>query len=1201
MVKKIFLFIIVIISLLPKNAIAQGTDCATSTPFCTASGAATFPAQQNTQAPTGPNYACLATQPNPAWFYLQIATAGNIILDMNNSAAVDIDFICWGPFATPAAGCSSGLTGAEVACSYAPDPIETCNIPNALVGEVYILLITNYSNDPTIISLAQTGGTGATSCGILCGMNTLTAVPDVCASASNIYNASGTVTYVDPPATGILTISNSCSSATQVINAPFNPTSASYTLTGLPANGDTCIVTAQFSATDPNCKLTQNFIAPQPVTFSFSSVTNVLCFGDNTGSATINVLGGAPPYTYSWSPSGQTDSTATGLTAGTYTVVVTDSNGCSYPNNITITTSPQLTNSFTSVTNVSCLGDNNGSATASVSGGIPVYTYLWSNAQTSQSITNLIAGTYTVTITDSAGCSHLDSVTITSPLLLSHSFLPFTNVSCSGGNNGSATINVSGGTSPYSYLWSNSQTTQTATGLSAATYTIVVTDAQSCSFTDSVIITSPLPLTHSFSGIATIDCFGNPVGAATVDPSGGTPPYTYSWNSIPVQTTQTASTLYGGVFKVTVTDSLGCSFIDSVFITTPTGLGVFSPIIANVHCFGDSTGTATITPFGGTPGYNYLWNPDGQTDSMVSGLPAGIDTIRITDNNGCIIKTYIQITEPTLLTSTSSQLNILCFGDSSGSAGVVVAGGSTPYTYSWTPSVGTTAVVTGLPAGSYSLQITDSLGCTLSSSFTLTQPASPLSVLSSFVDVLCNPDSTGSAAIVVSGGTPGYSYLWSNGQTDSAISTIPAGNYTVMITDSAGCIDSSAITISEPPLLTFTSSQVNVLCFGDSSGTVSVSVSGGTLPYTYLWNPIATDTATLSGLPAGIDSVLITDAHGCQLSSSFILTQPAFPLSLTSTFVNVLCNSDSTGSASVIATGGSPGYYYLWSSGQTTSNISALPAGNYSLMVTDTNGCLDSSILIITEPTLFTATITADTIICKGMSITEDVFVAGGVPGYSYLWLPGGTTSSSITSTPIATTTYTVQVSDANGCSPGLLNTTITVVPIPVATISVAPNKVVFFPQTICVTADSINTSSLLWNFGDNSIDSMSSVCHSFSKGGTYCVTLLETNTIGCRDSAEVCVVEIEVLIPNVFSPNGDGLNDMFFVDLEVDGITYYKCEIYDRWGLKMTELVRAKQGWSGHTTAGLPASEGTYYFVLSIEWGSTLSIHKEGFLTLVR
>ncbi|MDP1744141.1 MAG: gliding motility-associated C-terminal domain-containing protein [Bacteroidota bacterium] len=1201
MMKKIVPLILAIIILFLKNVTAQGTDCATSTPFCTASGVATFPAQQNTEAPIGPNYACLGSQPNPAWFYLQIATAGDIILDMNNSAVVDIDFICWGPFTTPAAGCSSGLTGAEVDCSYASDPNETCNIPNALVGQVYILLITNYSNDPTMINLEQTGGTGATSCGILCGMDALTTVPDVCASANNIFNVSGTVTFAGPPATGILTISNSCSGATQIINAPFNPTSANYTLTGLPANGDTCIVTAQFSATDPNCKLTKSFIAPQPVGFSFSSVTNVLCFGSSTGTATINVLDGVPPYTYLWSPSGQADSTATGLAAGTHTVVVTDSIGCSYPNTITITTAPLLTNSFTSVTNVSCLGDNDGSATASVSGGIPVYTYLWSNSQTSQTITNLLAGTYSLTITDSAGCSHLDSVTITSPLVLSHSFLPFTNVSCSGGNNGSATINVSGGTFPYSYLWSNSQTTQTATGLSAATYTIVVTDANSCSFTDSVTITSPLPLTHSFSGIANIDCFGNPVGAATVDPSGGTLPYAYSWNSIPVQTTQTASTLYGGVFKVTVTDSLGCSFIDSVFITTPTGLGVFSPLITNVHCFGDSSGSATITPFGGTPGYTYLWNPGGQTDSIASGLPAGIDTIRITDSFGCVIKTYVQITEPTLLTSISSQLNILCFGDSSGSAGVVVAGGSTPYTYSWTPSVGTTAVVTGLPAGNYSLLITDSLGCTLSPSFILTQPASPLSVLSSFVDVLCNPDSTGSAAIVVSGGSPGYSYLWSNGQTDSTIATIPAGNYTVMITDSAGCLDSSAISISEPPLLTFTSSQINVLCFGDSSGSASVSVSGGTLPYSYLWNPIATDTATLTGLPAGIDSVLITDAHGCQLSSSFIITQPALPLSLASSFVNVLCYSDSTGSASVIVTGGTSGYSYLWSSGQTTSTFSALPAGNYSLMVTDTNGCLDSSLIIITQPPPFITAISADTSICSGMSITEEIFAAGGLPGYSYLWLPGGTTSSSITSTPIANTTYTVQVSDANGCSPGLLNTTVTVVPIPVAAISVTPSIVVFFPQTICFTADSINTSSLLWNFGDNSIDSVNSVCHSFPGGGTYCVTLLETNTIGCRDSAEVCVVEVEVLIPNVFSPNGDGLNDMFFIDMEVDGITYYKCEIYDRWGLKMTELVRAKQGWSGHTTAGLTASEGTYYFVLSIEWGSTLSIRKEGFLTLVR
>jgi|GEM_PF-962836 len=943
---------------------------------------------------------------------------------------------------------------------------------------------------------------------------------------------------------------------------------------------------------------TVNTIGIQSISIS---KTPAPCSG-NTATATATVVGSSPTYTYLWNTGGETTQTATGLSAGTYTVIVTGTNGCSDSNTVTIVHTPLVTFNFSPVTNVDCSGNSSGSATANMLSGTPPYTYLWNpSAQTTSTASGLSAGTYTLTVTDSFSCSHVDSITITSPLPLSHTFAPSTNVSCFGSSNGSATVNVFGGTVPYNYLWSNAQTTQTATGLVAGTYTITVTDAHSCSFTDSVKITSPLPLTYFFSGLANIDCFGNPVGAATINVSGGTLGYTYLWNSIPAQTTQSADTLYAGVFKITVTDAHLCSIKDSVVITTPTGLGVSSPIITDVHCFGDSTGSATITPFGGTPGYNYLWSPGSQTDSTATGIPIGVYTIKITDSNGCIINTLVQISEPPLLTSTSSQVNILCFGDSTGTASVLVAGGSAPYTYLWNPAVDTTATISGLPAGNYSLLITDSLGCTLSPAFTLTQPAFPLSIISSFTDVLCNPDSTGDAAIVVSGGSPVYAYLWNLGQTDSTISNLPAGNYAVMVTDANGCKDSAAFIISQPPLLTFTSSQTNILCFGDSTGTAAVAVAGGSLPYTYSWNPSAGDTSMVIGLPAGIDSVLITDAHGCFLSSSFNLTQPAFPLSILSSFVNVLCNPDSTGSAVITVAGGTPAYSYLWSNGKTTSGISNLIAGNYSVMVTDSSGCLDSTLITVIQPPLFTTSISPDTSICKGISVTENSIAAGGAPGYTYLWMPGGTTTSSVITSPLTDITYTVQVTDANGCSPHSLNTTITVVPLPVATISVSPNDIVFFPQTLCFTAGATNASNWLWNFGDNSSDTINSICHDFSQKGTYCVTLLETNSIGCTDTAERCVTEVEVIIPNVFSPNGDGINDTFFISLLADGITYFKCEIYDRWGLKMAELVRPRQGWEGYTTGGSPASDGTYYYILSIKWGNELSLQKEGFLSLVR
>lgn len=270
--KKTVLFILSFFTFITASH-AQGPDCSSAAPFCSGS-TSTFPASTSTTAATGPNYGCLGSEPNPAWYYLQIDNSGPITITMSNSAGVDIDFICWGPFTSAAAGCASGLSGSAVDCSYSTAATETCDIPSAVTGEVYILLITNFSGLPTNISAAQTAGTGSTNCSILCTMTGLTAVPGACNPATNTYSLTGTITYSTPPSTGTLTVTNSCSGATQVFNPPFPPTSTSYTLTGLPANGAGCTVTAVFSD-DPTCTLTTNFTAAPSctVTCAISGIT----------------------------------------------------------------------------------------------------------------------------------------------------------------------------------------------------------------------------------------------------------------------------------------------------------------------------------------------------------------------------------------------------------------------------------------------------------------------------------------------------------------------------------------------------------------------------------------------------------------------------------------------------------------------------------------------------------------------------------------------------------------------------------------------------------------------------------------------------------------------------------------------------------------------------------------------------------------
>jgi len=292
--KKLFLFIIAVFSF-TTITYAQGPDCASADPFCSTS-TSTFPASTSTTADPGPNYGCLGSQPNPAWYYLQIGTSGSLDLQMSNSAGVDIDFICWGPFTSASAGCASGLSGSAVDCSYSTAATETCTIPNAVVGEVYILLVTNFSGLSTNITVSQPSGTGSTDCSILCSMTGLTAVVGACDPATNTYPLSGTITYADPPATGTLTITNSCNGVTQVINAPFPATSSGYTLNGLPANGAGCTVTAVFSD-DPTCTFTTSFTAA-PSCATVCSITSVSASTTPCDPATLQYnVSGSVAYT----------------------------------------------------------------------------------------------------------------------------------------------------------------------------------------------------------------------------------------------------------------------------------------------------------------------------------------------------------------------------------------------------------------------------------------------------------------------------------------------------------------------------------------------------------------------------------------------------------------------------------------------------------------------------------------------------------------------------------------------------------------------------------------------------------------------------------------------------------------------------------------------------------------------------------------
>lgn len=569
---------------------------------------------------------------------------------------------------------------------------------------------------------------------------------------------------------------------------------------------------------------------------------------------------------------------------------------------------------------------------------------------------------------------------------------------CNGGT-GSASVTGTGGTG-YTYNWLPSGgTAATATGLAAGTYTVNITNT--CGSNGSVTVTITQPTVVSATSTQTnVTCNGANNGTATVSPSGGTPGYTYSW-APSGGTAATATGLAPGTYTCTITDANGCNTTRSVTITEPAVLAVSAASQTNVLCFGGSTGDATVTASGGTTAYGYSWLPSGGTAATASSLTAGTYTCTVTDANGCTATQSFTITEPPVLTvSAASQNDVLCFGGSNGDATVSVSGGVASYTYSWLPSGGTAATASGLTAGTYTCNVTDANGCTGSQSFTITEPGSALVVTSSATTILCNG---GQATITVaaSGGTAPYS-----GDTTY---TVGAGSYTYPVTDANGCMDSTTIVITEPTAIALASASTNITCFGANNGSVDLTTSGGTTPYTFSWNNGLYTTEDISGLTPGTYTGVITDGNGCQDSVSVVISEPAAIVSALSATPPVVCNNDSV-TVSATISGGTAPYTYLWSpNGNTSASFTTLLANSTTFVVTVTdsmNCALNDTIAITVDNPV--VNLGNDTTICA-LSVVLD---AGNV-GSTYLWSDNSTQQT----LPVNTTgVFSVIVTAPSGC-----------------------------------------------------------------------------------------------------------------------------------------------------------------------------------------
>jgi len=813
------------------------------------------------------------------------------------------------------------------------------------------------------------------------------------------------------------------------------------------------------------------------------------CPDANDGFVTASPQNGVMPYTFLWN-TGFNAQVIENAAPGAYTVTVTDAVGCVAVRTIIVPAAPDFT-AIVSSANPSTCGVNNGSATAVVTAGAGPFTYQWNTGQTTQVITNLGAGVYTVTITNSSECTVVASTTIIAP---PNVFInaTATNILCPGASFGTATATVSGGTPPFTVTWSNGGVGNTINGLMAGTYTATVVDANGCSDTDVVIIAQAPAVTFNLTGTEIVCGAGN-LGNATATPLTGTPPFNFSWSNGGNSSTVTGLTQ--GIHTVTVTDANGCSAARSITINIIDDLNV-TVTGSNVLCAGESTGSATAFPSGGDAPYTFAWSNGSNTQS-ISGLSVGTHTILITDANGCTATGSYTVTQPNPLSVSIQSTNpLVCFGQADASLTAIGAGGTPAYSYAWSNGqVGQT--ITNLPAGTYTVTVTDANECTASTSFTVGQ-TSELDVNLTGETIVCGEEDGGFAGTVVTGGMPPYSYLWSNSAMTESITNLVSGTYSVTVTDNLGCTSEASITINVISDLAVNLIPRNALCFGDDSGSVLAIASGGDGSYTYNWSNAAGNVNEITGLVAGNYSVTVTEGNGCTATATVSVSQPQM-LVATTTGTAPLCNGEATGTATVNVVGGTAPYSYVWNNGAgNVSSQNGLTAGNYVIVVTDANFCTATTSINLIDPPAMNVNVTAPTITCNGTETgSATAIVTGGALGYTYLWSDGQTTATAVN---LGAGSYSLTVMDANGCTQVVNTIVINELPSVEVDFNITHLECTTSPVGAITATASMGAAPYFyaWSNGQNgaTINSLTA--------GVYTVTVTDAN--GCRvvRSAEV-------------------------------------------------------------------------------------------------
>ena len=979
--------------------------------------------------------------------------------------------------------------------------------------------------------------------------------------------------------------------------------SSNATVNGLGAN--TYYVQVKDSA---GCIATQTVTITQPAQFNANITTVPPTCGSCNGNISASVTGGSGSFNYSWSPSGSTTASVTNACAGLYTLIVGDAaSSCKDTLLVGLNSSSGPVISVKQTDNT-CFALCNGSATVTATGGTTPYTYTWSPSGGNAAIaSNLCANLYGVQVEDGIGCIQTETLSVNEPAQLIAALPTLTSPKCAKNANGSIGTVISGGTPAYTYSWSPSSVSgANPQNLSAGVYNYIVTDANGCTVSQTTTLLNS-PFTINANPAITQPACAQCNGIILLNPSGGTSPYSYNWNSSPIDTSNQQTNLCAGIYQVNITDHSGCKQTIQVAVSSLNSPSV-TVSATNVSCYGLQNGSATASATGGVLPYVFSWPSVPSGNATVNGLAANTYYVQVKDSTGCIATQSVSITQPTQLNANATTVAPLC-GACNGSINTTVTGGSGTYAYAWSPAGGTGTGITNACAGIYTLTITDNAsGCKDTLLLPLNNNAGPsISIVAN--DETCFGMCNGSATVTASGGSPGYTYTWSpTGGNATTATNLCMNTYVIAVTDHAGCIQTQQFLINEPAKLVAGISTISpVKCTNNTNGSITTNISGGTPAYTYSW--LSSNAATPAtganpqNLGAGIYSLTVTDANQCTNTVEIDTLLNPTVLHITGVPTPASCNVTPDGSITTISSGGTPLYSWQWSgaSSATTQNLPAILPGTYSVTVTDSRNCTADTNFVVTSSITIIVNAGRDTALCTNAPI----ILTGTVTGTStFDWqtitgtvLPPVNTLT-ISVNPSSTTQYVLFAQNASGSCKNQDTVNVSISPAAVA--NAGPDQSILGGQAIAIGGNPTNPSggTIAWS-PNLSLSDSTAANPSASPAGTTTYIVHVKNSYGCiAIDSMVLTVLPPFNIPTGFTPNGDGKNDAWMID-NISMFPNVEIEVYNRWGEQLFYSKGNYPGWNGYYN-GKPVPVGTYYYIIRLN-DKRYPDHFAGPLTILR